>query len=117
MNNNIPEKFLPVGSVVKLKGATKRVMIIGFVGVSTNNDGKNEIHDYTGCIYPIGLVSSNESIFFNHEDIDEIYALGYINEMHKELSDDLKKITSSNDLQNILDQINLQVNKGIEENE
>ena len=51
-------KFLPVGSVVLIKGGTKRVMITGFCSV--DNDNKAIMYDYTGCLYPEGIINSNE---------------------------------------------------------
>ena len=69
MNN----KFLPIGSVVMLKQATKRVMIIGY---KVSNDGIN-IYDYSACLYPEGLLSQENILCFNHEDIDKIYNIGY----------------------------------------
>ena len=35
--------FLPIGSVVLLKGATKKVMVTGFCSIPNNN--KNKIYD------------------------------------------------------------------------
>ena len=46
------KEFLPVGSVVLLKGGTKRVMVTGFCSV--DNDDTTKIYDYTGCLYPEG---------------------------------------------------------------
>ena len=66
---NIKEKFLPIGTVVMLKGGTKRVMIIGFC--VTNGEDK-EVYDYSGCLYPEGLLSSNEICMFNHDLIDTV---------------------------------------------
>ena len=50
------EKYLPMGSVVLLKDAKKRIMITGFC--LETEDGK--MYDYTGCLYPEGYVSSEE---------------------------------------------------------
>ena len=35
MNNNNYEKFLPIGSVVLLKGGTKKAMVTGFCSVAS----------------------------------------------------------------------------------
>ena len=47
----IGEKYLPIGTVVMLKGGTKRVMISGFCAI----DGENvkNMYDYSGCVYPV----------------------------------------------------------------
>lgn len=69
----IGDKFLPVGSVVLLKGGSKRVMIIGFCPVTS----EKKSYDYTACLYPEGVINPNESLLFNHEDIERVFALGY----------------------------------------
>ena len=43
------EKFLPIGTVVLLKNATKKIMITGFY---VKAEGQEQVFDYTGCIYP-----------------------------------------------------------------
>ncbi len=75
------EKYLPIGSVVLLKNATKRLMITGFCVVP--NDDKTKTYDYSGCLYPEGVLTSDEVALFNHDQIDLIYALGYSDEEEK----------------------------------
>lgn len=70
----IGEKFLPIGTVVMLKGGKKRVMITGFCAFDEKNKGK--IFDYAGCIYPEGFLNSNTTCLFNHEQIEKVYHLG-----------------------------------------
>ena len=67
------EKFLPIGTVVLLKEAMKRVMIVGFCAMQQDDD---TIWDYSGCLYPEGVLSSSEMLLFNHDQIDKIYHLG-----------------------------------------
>ena len=73
----IPEKFLPIGTVVMLKGATKRLMIAGFCAFENGEEEKEErkIWDYSGCLYPEGFLQSNQTCLFDHEQIAEIYHL------------------------------------------
>ena len=71
------QKYLPLGSVVLLKNATKMVMVIGFVGKSKETGEK--VFDYMGCMYPEGVFASDKNMFFNHEQIDKILFLGYSN--------------------------------------
>ena len=42
------DKFLPIGSVIKLKNGTKRLMITGFLQMEQDENGKNNIWDYCG---------------------------------------------------------------------
>ena len=82
------EKFLPIGTVVLLKNATKKVMITGFY---VKAEGHEEVFDYTGCIYPEGVISSTQNCVFNHEQIDKIYHIGLIDEEEKKFKEVLKK--------------------------
>ena len=79
--NNL-EKYLPIGSVVRLKNAKKNVMITGYL---VKYDDK--IYDYTCCLFPGGIVSLNDVLVFNHDEIEEIYYLGYRNESYKKLNE------------------------------
>ena len=67
------KEFLPVGSVVLLKGGTKRVMVTGFCSV--DNDDTTKIYDYTGCLYPEGIINSNEICLFNDNQIEQVFFL------------------------------------------
>lgn len=72
------ERTLPIGTVVLLKNATKRVMIIGYCKYKMGDD--ETIYDYAGVAYPEGFMSPETTALFNHEQIDRIYALGFQNE-------------------------------------
>ena len=91
------DKFLPLGSIVLLKGATKRLMITGFC--VTPNDNKNVIYDYSGCLYPEGIISTDQVALFNHDQIDKIYMVGYSDEEEKEFK--TKLVSALNDNQGI----------------
>lgn len=71
-------KFLPIGSIVLLKGATKRLMITGFCVVP--DEDKNKIFDYSGCLYPEGIISNEQTALFNHDQIDKVFSIGYSDE-------------------------------------
>ena len=68
------DKYLPIGSVVLLKGGKKRAMITGFCSVAQENQEK--IYDYSGCVYPEGYLSSNQVCLFDHDQIDKIFFEG-----------------------------------------
>ena len=74
----IPEKFLPVGTVVLLKDAEKRLMITGFC--ITENGKEDVVWDYCGCLYPEGDIEANKNYLFNHEQIDKVFHLGLVDE-------------------------------------
>ncbi len=67
-------KYLPLGSIVLLKEAVKKLMIIGYSIIDL--DDKSKIYDYIGCLYPEGTIDTKTNIVFNHEDIEVIIALG-----------------------------------------
>ena len=81
------DKYLPIGSVVLLKGGTKKVMITGFCSIAEENQEK--IYDYCGCIYPEGYLSSDEICLFDHDQIAEINFVGFENDEEKEFKDNL----------------------------
>lgn len=69
------KQLLPIGSVVQLKDATARVMVMGYLAVGASRP--DYIWDYSGIKFPIGLMDANEIYQFNHEQVEMIYALGY----------------------------------------
>ena len=85
----IGEKYLPIGTVVLLKGGTKTIMITGFSAI----DGKdnNTIWDYSGCLFPEGILTSGQAALFNHSQIEKIEYIGYIDEEEKEFMKKLKE--------------------------
>ncbi len=92
---NVEEKeFLPLGSVVLLKDATKKLMIVGFLTSRVNDESK--VFDYAGCLFPEGVLSSEESLLFNEDDIQEVVSRGYENEETKEFHSKLKEIANKN---------------------
>ena len=67
--------ILPIGSVVKLNGLEKNVMIFGYlqkIGVS-----HVQKVDYIGVPYPEGNVGPQVQIGFQRADIEEVIFEGY----------------------------------------
>ena len=91
------EKFLPLGTIVLLKGATKKLMITGFFPISSEE--KDVVYDYAGVMFPEGALN-NEVALFNHEQIDKIYYIGYVDDeqkaFEKVLRDYISKTTKAN---------------------
>ena len=86
----IGKKYLPIGTVVMLSGAKKRLMITGFCALS-NND-KTKIWDYTGCMYPEGVLNSKQTLLFDHDQIEKVYHLGLQeDDEEKQFKKELKK--------------------------
>ncbi|MBR6770727.1 MAG: DUF4176 domain-containing protein [Lachnospiraceae bacterium] len=72
------DKTLPIGSIVILENAVKRVMILGYCQYKAGEMTK--IYDYVGCPFPEGFISSDKMVLFDHAQIKHIFALGYQNE-------------------------------------
>lgn len=73
-------ELLPVGSVVLLDGAIKKIVIIGIMQVKHMEDGSDVIYDYLGVPYPEGYMGMDTGLLFNHEKIKEIFFMGYSND-------------------------------------
>ena len=85
-------KYLPIGTVVLLKGGKKRVMIIGFCAMAKEMEGK--MFDYSGCIYPEGLMAADQTCLFNHDQIEKIFYTGLKDEEEKEFKNKLNMLIS-----------------------
>lgn len=68
------KEFLPIGSVVLLKGGNKRIMICGRIQAQAGSD---VIYDYSACYYPEGIVDPKSMFFFNRDAIETVYFRGY----------------------------------------
>lgn len=95
MEINLKEKYLPVGTVVLLKGGKKRVMVTGFCVVSP--EVEKRVFDYCGCIYPEGYLNSAQNCLFNHDQIDKIYHVGLVDDEEMKFKTQLKEIAPSID--------------------
>jgi len=42
---------------------------------SVADEDKSKVYDYTGCLYPEGFIFSNQTLLFEHVQIDKIYHL------------------------------------------
>ncbi len=93
------EKYLPIGTIVFLKGGNKKVMITSYLIFSNGDDKDKKMYDYGGCQFPEGVMDSNTAIGFNHPDIEKVVFLGYkddddfqlLNDAMLKFSDDVKE--------------------------
>lgn len=68
------KNLLPIGSVVLLRGAKKKLMIFG---VRQMNTESRKEFDYIAVLYPEGNVGGKSQVMFNHEDIEDVFYRGY----------------------------------------
>ncbi len=97
--NNVGEKFLPIGTVVMLKGGSKRVMITGFCSMAAEDQSK--MFDYAGCMFPEGFLSSDQTALFNHEQIEKIYHMGLVDDEEQKFKSTLKSLVNQMSAGNI----------------
>ena len=98
MDKNL-KRLLPLGSVVRLKDATHRVMITAYFvkfekgqdkdtenpeNDKNMNEADGKIYDYLGVYWPEGDVDSRHKIMFSNEIIDDVYFYGYSNDVFNE---------------------------------
>ena len=83
------EKYLQIGTVVRLKGATKKIMIMGYCPIEKE---KNEMYDYSACLYPEGLVDSSKILLFNHDKIEQVYFVGNSDEEYQKINEQMKQM-------------------------
>ena len=82
------KEYLPLGSIVLLKGARKKLMITGYA-VSTP-DFPDTLFDYCGCMYPEGTIRSDTICVFNHSEINKVIFKGYLDDEEKAYLESLK---------------------------
>ena len=91
--NKIDNKFLPIGSVVLLKGGKRELMIISYCIIPNGDaydkngkvDVKDKMFDYGACVYPEGMITSDQLFAFNHDQIEKIVFMGYETENQKNI--------------------------------
>lgn len=83
------EQVLPIGTVVILKGAIKRIMIMGYQ--QSQSEKLDKVYDYIGCLYPEGFMNIEEMLMFDHSQIEHIFGLGFQNQEQVEFREALSK--------------------------
>lgn len=77
--NNV--EYLPLGSIVILKGGVQKVIVIAR-GMVAANFNPPQFFEYGGSLYPQGLVG-DQIMYFNHEDIKKVIFTGYTDDDDK----------------------------------
>ena len=68
------KNMLPIGSIVRTEGAQRKLMVIGRVVTTEEND---TIFDYVGVPYPEGINDTDKMYFFNRDQIEELLFIGF----------------------------------------
>lgn len=84
------EKFLPIGTVVTLKGGTVKLMIVGFCAISEEHPGV--MFDYSALPYPVGEIVEGGRGLFNHNQIETIEHMGLESPEDEEYKEQIKAV-------------------------
>lgn len=102
------ERYLPIGTVVMLKGGKKPTMITSYCiipkGDIYDKDGpvdkeKITYYDYGACLYPEGIERTNKTFVFNHDQIDRILFMGYTSPKYDVYNNALTEVSTLFDAQ------------------
>ena len=66
-------------------------MVTGFTATALEAQNP-KMYDYMGCLYPEGVISSDKNLLFDHEQIDQIYYMGYVDEEWKKTETKIKEL-------------------------
>lgn len=70
------KNFLPIGSVITMQGAKRKLMIIG---TGVRDKETNKTYDYVAVPYPQGYLGAEAMFLCNQEDVATLDYLGYVN--------------------------------------
>lgn len=90
----IGERFLPIGTIVILKNGKRELMITSYCVMPAGDvfdktgqiEAKGQLFDYGACLYPEGLITSDQIFVFNHEQIERVCFKGYESDAQKQFS-------------------------------
>ena len=85
-------ELLPIGSVVLLNDARKKILIIGLMPIKHLESGEDIGYDYIGVPYPEGYIGQESAMVFNHENIAEISFEGYSNEEREKMIEVIQRL-------------------------
>ena len=89
-------KMLPLGSIVILKGNTKKMMIIARL-IALPVKGQVYRFDYGACLYAEGMVGDS-LIYFNQEDIFKVVQEGYTDDDNEIMLENIEAMLQQTDI-------------------
>lgn len=93
-NKVAEQSFLPLGSVVILKGGVQKVLIISRA-LNVKKDEQMFFFDYGGVPYPEGLVS-DQMAYFNADAVNKVVFEGYRDEEDEAMQDNIRQYLEAN---------------------
>lgn len=99
MNGKERIEYLPLGSIIILKGGVQKIVINarGLVTAATTPPG---YFDYGGSLYPQGIIG-DQILYFNHEDIAKVVFEGYTDDDDKMVVDNINEWYRESDYQKV----------------
>ena len=90
-------ELLPIGSVVLLKDAQKKIVIIGVMQIKLLETGDDIAYDYAGVPYPEGLLGQESILLFNHNSIQCVNHHGFSNYERDIMLETIEKLVTKTD--------------------
>lgn len=72
-------KYLPIGTIVKLKNVDKLTMIAGYFPRGEAQNG--HVWDYAAFPYPEGMIDNEKIVQLDNEAIERVIVMGYQDEL------------------------------------
>lgn len=98
-------KFLPIGTVVKLKEVDRLAIIAGYFPKGTARGGY--VWDYSAFPFPEGMIDNDKVIQFDNEAIERVLVMGYQDEQQMKFirvvmqkADEIKSFGQNDSTQN-----------------
>ena len=83
-------------------------MITGYAQIDMQKMDK--VFDYCGCMYPEGVISTQNTMLFNHDDIDKIFCIGYSDDDQKKFNTTLIENTTEEKIKLMLEKAKQKTN-------
>lgn len=86
--------YIPLGSVVYLKGGVKKLLVVARA-INVANGDKQYFFDYGAVLYPEGI-TGDQMAYFNHEDVSSVYFRGCDDDENKGMTEAINQFVSGN---------------------
>ena len=53
------------------------------IRIMDDESKRDKAYDYTGCLYPEGIITSKQTALFDHSQIEKVFFLGYSDDEEK----------------------------------
>lgn len=89
INMNEKTEYLPLGSIVIVKGGVKKYVIVAR-GLQVKVNGENQYFDYGACMYPEGM-QKDQLMYFQHSNIYKVVFQGFSDDDDKIMVENIKE--------------------------